>query len=196
MMKVNHLPKQEGQLQRRLFLLAAMALLLLALLDFAAQVTIEEALSGDTFFYWGYVNHHLRPPLLLVGFLLLVIWGFMRLVWRPLRALSWLAAIILVLTCVIFTILTPLHSLSSSAFHIQSQPYDDRLFHLFYQSDDFLHEQCVHVVVVCDSAGLMCRYLDQWQYGPLCMGEFAPLRLTNDGVAVDNELILPWESVS
>lgn len=194
-MKAKHLHKHEGQLQRRLIPLAALALLLLALLDFASQVTIDEALSGDPFFYWGYVNHHLRPPLLLVGFWLLVIWGFMRLVWRPLRALSWLAAIILALACVIFTLLTPLRSLNSSAFHIQSQPYDDRLFHSFYQSENFLDEQCVHVVVVCDGAGLMCRYLDQWQYGPLCMGEFAPIRLAKTGVTVDDELVLRWQNV-
>ncbi|QPC84920.1 hypothetical protein G4Y79_11280 [Phototrophicus methaneseepsis] len=171
----------------------ALLCLLLAVLDFVAQVTPEQVLSGRPFWYWGYVNHHLRPPFALVIFVLLVVWGFLWFLWQPLRLITWLAAALFALACGIFTLLTPVRAFNTSAVHLESASYDGRVFHLLYQSEGIFDETCVHVLVVCDGLGLICEHVDHWQYGALCMGQHALVSLSELGVVVDGDVVLRWD---
>jgi len=167
----------------------------LAVVDFVSYATPAQVAAGDPFIYWAYVNQHWRPPLALALLVILALWGFLRPVFRLLRALNLVGALLLTLSCCGFSLIAPLRQLDSSAIHIQSRLNDDQMVRLFYQNYGMLEVSCDHVLVRCDTIGLVCEAVEAWTYSPVCMGAQAPIELGDSGVMIDGELMLVWSDL-
>ena len=176
----------------RLILIIALAFLALALVDLITQASPTMIREGQPFWYWGYVNQHLRPYFALVSLTLIAIWGFLRPVFSILKYVTLPAVLMLAFACVLFSLIIPLTALTYTAVHMQSQSHDDAMYHLFYQSEDILSDDCAYILVRCDVLGLQCQYQQNWSYGPVCMGQKAPIQLTSAGVTIDGDLVWSW----
>ncbi|MAU13015.1 MAG: hypothetical protein CL607_24565 [Anaerolineaceae bacterium] len=176
----------------RLILIIALAFLALALVDLMTQASPTMIREGQPFWYWGYVNQHLRPYFALVGLALVAFWGFLRRVFSTLKHVTLPAVLVLAFACVLFSLIIPLTTLTHTAVHMQSQSHDDAMYHLFYQSEGILSDDCAYILVRCDTFGLQCQYEQDWPYGPACMGQNAPIQLTSAGVTIDSDLIWSW----
>lgn len=188
-------PRDAPRWQRVLVWGIVLGLAALAVGDAMIYVTPAQVAAGEPFVYWTYVNQHWRPPLALVLLLILALWGFLRPLFGPLRALRPIGALLLVLTCCGFSIIAPLRQLDSTAVHIQSQLNGGHVVHLFYQNYGILEVSCDHVVVRCDTLGLVCEFVTAWAYSPVCMGTQAPIQLKASGVMIDGELVLIWSEL-
>lgn len=177
---------------KRLIFVVSLACLLLALADLLTQASPITIREGQPFWYWGYVNQHLRPYLTLIGLALIAIWGFLRPVLSTLKHVTLPAVLMLAFACVLFSLIIPLTSLTHTAVHMQSQSHDGAMYHLFYQSEGILNDDCAYVLVRCNGLGLQCQYEQDWPYGPVCMGQNAPIQLASAGVSIDSDLVWSW----
>lgn len=176
----------------RLIFAISFIVLLLALVDLNTQVSPAAVQEGQPFWYWGYVNQHLRPYLALVGLILIAVWGFLRPIFGVLKRVTLASILMLAFACVLFSLIVPLSTLTHTAVHMQSQSHDGTQYHLFYQSEGVISDACAYVLVRCDALRLQCQYAQDWPYGPVCMGQNVPIQLTSAGVTIDGDLVWPW----
>ena len=190
-----HTGKSSSQRHRILkstFVVFALMCLILALIDLVTQVTPAIIAEGQPFWYWGYVNQHLRPYAVLVGMVLAAAWGFLRPAFNTLRIITMPTVLLLLCSCTLLSLVVPLMTLTHTAVHMQSQSHDGKMYHLFYQSEGAISTECAYVLVACDNLGMSCQYQHHWQVGPICMGENAPIQLNSSGVIIDTETVWTW----
>jgi len=172
----------------------ALVLLVLAILDvFVFRYSVPEIYSGIPFVYWSHVDQAPRAPWMLLAIALFSGWLFLHRAWTPLGWLRWPAALMLVSAACLFTIAAPTAAIPQVAHHLQQESLGTYQYRIFYQFDDSSSLGCDVVLVRCDTLGVVCRFVQQWDRTP-CLGQFEPIRLTKNNthliIAIDNETIV------
>jgi hypothetical protein len=152
--------------------------LLAAALEFGVlRYDVAWIQSGEPYLYWLTVDRTARAGLALILVAGVGAWLLLRGMIRPLALLRPIAVIMLTGACCLFSVVMPLFSVSAGAHHIESIVSGEHQWHLYYQLQGIGVSECQHVLVRCDVSGWLCRYVDRWQVGSLCMGAFAPIQM-------------------
>jgi hypothetical protein len=173
----------------------------LALADVLAYSTTEAVEAGQPFIYGLYVNRIQRAWGLVLFVLGCGIWVWLRHLWRVAHALGLQQLIIIGLAVGVLCGWTPLRGSAMPAVHLQSleaaAPSSDVYrYQLYYQSYGITVSYCRHSVARCDSWGIQCQFIQQWQIGDFCLGQHAPIRLDANAllawVRIDDEVVATY----
>jgi hypothetical protein len=174
-------------MKNRLFNYFVITLFFLACIDvFVWRYEPGSIRAGQSFVYWSHVEQSSRAWFFLPFLAFVGLWLF----WRKLY-LRWLSTKIMLLLIAAVSLLclvAPFASLTTIARHLQSaSPY-----HLYYQYEGIGDMDCDYILVRCDTAGLVCNFVESWQVAPLCLGNQAPIRLESSDrlqVYIHTELV-------
>lgn len=168
-----------------LSVLFSVLLLVVAIVDLTQQPSPQAIYAGEPFLYWAYVNIGMRAPWVLAYVVMVAVWFFTRAVWRVTASIRILAMILVGLACCMLTLVAPLRSLPTFAYHLQTLTVatadSNTIYHLFYQTYGMLETGCDYVVVTCDPTGWQCQYRDHIPYADVCLGQYANIHLQQQG---------------